>query len=130
MKVLLILGLIASGCVGQPTEVEDGVATSGDVDLEWAIFRGESIVSCIDAGASELRLTLHGLDRDAEQVATLGCYAGIGAVERIEPGEYDVSLQLVAPAGTVIVAAEVHDVVVAPGRTTPLGAIEFTLVAD
>jgi len=127
MKPLVFLCVLAAGCASGAVEVEEEVATSGDVDLEWAIFDGGQIISCVDAGASEVRILFHPLDQTAEQMEVLECYAGIGATGPIAPGDYDVELRLMSPAGGVVDMVEVHDVTVAGGRTTPLGAIEFSM---
>ena len=130
MKPLIFLCVLACGCAVEAVGVEEQVATTGDVDLEWAIFDGERIVSCIDASASELRLVLHGLDRDAELLEVISCYAGIGQVGPIAAGDYDVEVRLVSPAGGIIDTAVVHDVTIVGGRTTPLGPIEFAIGGD
>ena len=120
----ILLSVLLVGCVTEPADVGEQVATSGSFDLEWAIYDGAQWVSCIDAQASEVRIVAHALDRDAEDVHVLGCYAGIGETGAVAAGSYDVTLQLVSPAGGVVASVELHDVQVLDG-TTPLGPIEF-----
>jgi hypothetical protein len=127
MKPLVILCVLLAGCGTDAVEVGEEVATSGEVDLEWAIFETGQIVSCVDARASEVRVLAIALDRDAEQMEVLGCYAGIGAAGPVLAGEYDFQVQLVSPAGGIIDQVEIHDVSVAGGRTTPLGPVEFAI---
>ncbi len=130
MKPLIFLCVLAFGCAVEPVGVEEEVATAGEVDLEWAIFDGPRIVSCIDASASELRLVLQALDRDAEQMELVSCYAGIDQVGPIAAGDYDVEVRLVSPAGGTIDTVAVHDVTIVAGHSTPLGPIAFAIGTD
>ncbi len=120
----ILLGVLLAGCVTEPADLGEEVATLGSFDLEWAIYDGAQMVSCVDAQASEVRIVAHALDRDAEAIHVLGCYAGIGVTGAVAAGTYDVTLQLVSPAGALLDSVEIHDVEVVDG-TTPLGPIEF-----
>jgi hypothetical protein len=120
----ILLGVLLAGCVSEPADLGEEVATSGSFDLEWAIYDGAQMVSCVDAQASEVRIVAHALDRDAEDIHVLSCYSGIGETGAVQAGAYDITLQLMSPAGGILDSVELHDVNVADG-TTPLGPIEF-----
>ncbi len=121
---IALLALVLTACGTEAADVEQ-VGTSGSLDLEWAIFDGGELISCVDAGASELGLVAHALDRDGSENVRLSCYDGIAETGPLTAGAYDVELTLLSPSGAVVDRVELHDVSIDDGRTTPLGAIRF-----
>jgi hypothetical protein len=126
---VIFLAVLLTGCVSETTDLGDEVAKSGSFDLEWAIFDGvgdgAQIVSCVDAQASEVHVICHGQDGVADAVEVLPCYPGIGETGQVQAGSWDVELQLVSPAGDVIDAVSLEDVLVLGDTVTALGPIEF-----
>ncbi|RMH39662.1 MAG: hypothetical protein D6689_15915 [Deltaproteobacteria bacterium] len=119
---MISLALAVTACAAEPAAVGERVAGVGQIDLEWSIRAGGQVVSCVDAGATEVRI-------DADAVAgeraqwRLSCYAGIARTGPLAGGTYDVTVALVGPGGDVL------DAIALPGVEvdgfTPLGAVAF-----
>jgi hypothetical protein len=119
--------LLAGGCFEIDTSVDQNVLyeSSGEVSLEWLIVDSEGgLISCVDAGATEVEIAILG---DVETRERLSCFGGFAVVGPLAPGENLIEVSLIDPDGEPLVTAEVGEVEIPAGSTTPLGAVEFTL---
>ncbi len=123
-RAIVLIALVLTACSTEGVDVEQ-IGTTGSLDLEWAIFDGGDIISCVDAGASEVELVAHSLDRDGAETIRLGCYAGIAQTGPLAEGDYDIEIALLDPSGVLVDMVAIQDVAVGGGLTTPLGAIKF-----
>ena len=126
---LLVLSSIA--CVDSSLEDTTPAARletggEGTVSLEWAIFVGEDLNNCIDAGADSVVLVLSKGEREITQV--MGCLSGLAETTAIDSGDYEVAVRLVDYEGTTLDEVELGTLTIQPNRTTALGLVDFVLV--
>ena len=129
-SALLALGLCGSltACVEVELGLEeDPIALAGDateISLEWLIVDGGDLISCVDAGATEIEIAVLGA---TEQRQRISCFGGYAVIDGLSPGPSLVDVSLVGPDGELLVTAELGEVDVVAGVTNPLGAIELGL---
>lgn len=124
----LFFCLALGACVGvDMTGDERSAATAsegGEVSLEWLIVANDSLISCVDAGASVVELSIVG---EAEHLETVSCFGGFAVVSGLPSGSHQVEISLLAPDGSRLVSTDFGMVDIVEGATVPLGAIELSL---
>jgi hypothetical protein len=127
--LLALVGALAlPACAGLEQEPgEDEFALSGEgveLSLEWVIFDGETLLSCVDVGATELEIAVLG---ETEERRRISCFGGYAVIDGLAPGQAIIEVSLVAPNGALLMTSDVGEVSLRDGVTSPLGAVEFGL---
>ena len=128
-KILPLLGALSlTACLQLDMAGEDApvFAEGGaEISLEWIILRDGSAISCVDAGATEIEITVIGAASETRQRTS--CFGGFAVVDTEAAGMSYVEVSLVSPKGDRIVTAELGEVELVAGATVPLGAVELKL---
>lgn len=131
----LALAAGAAGCIGDQELVDDTAtadlaapAGQGTVSLEWSVYVGDEMLSCIDAGADSVELVAR--SPEEELVQSMPCLDGLAESAGIPGGSYALSVRLVDADGGALDSLELGMMTVAADQTTPLGAIEFVVAGD
>jgi hypothetical protein len=126
---ILVLAFTSLACVGEG-DVDDPLFTRdgqghGNISLEWAIYAGDMQQSCVDAGADAVEIVAQG---DMDSVTrSLACLDGVADTGTVVAGDYYMTVRLVDVEGTVLSNVDLGELVIEPGRTTALGAIDFVV---
>lgn len=128
--LLALMGFLAlPACAGLEDEssesADESSALSGEgieLSLEWVIQRGDTLLSCIDAGATEIEIAVLG---DTDERQRISCFGGYAVIDGLSEGSAIVEVSLVGPNGDLLMTSDVGDVALRAGVTNPLGAIAF-----
>lgn len=123
---LVLLSLPACAGVDLTGDQDQALAddAGGELSFEWQILDQGELVSCVDAGASEVEIAILG---DEERRERTSCFGGFAVIGELASGQHLVEISLVAPNGERLVTAEVGEVDIVEGATIPLGAVELPL---
>lgn len=126
---LALLSLaVAPACVGADMDIdEEPIALDGEgavLSLEWVILDGGEVISCVDAGASEIEIAVLGEDEERQRIS---CFGGYAVIDGLSAGAAFVEVSLVDPQGEHLVTTEVGEIDLQSDVTNPLGAIELGL---
>jgi hypothetical protein len=127
--LLALVGFLAlPACAGLGDDSvagEDSLPLSGDgtnLSLEWVIQRGDTLLSCIDAGATEIEIAVLG---ETDERQRISCFGGYAVIDGLSEGSAIVEVSLVGPNGDLLMTSDVGEVALRAGVTNPLGAIAF-----
>ncbi|MBT8496421.1 MAG: hypothetical protein KJO07_25465 [Deltaproteobacteria bacterium] len=135
LRILALAAVLLSSvaCLDDSLEDSGSIASlepsgEGNLSLEWAIFMGDEMHDCIDAGADSVELTLTG-DR-GEQTRVMACLSGLAETDAVGAGDYDAAIRLVDYEGNTLDQLELGTLTIQANRTTPIGAVDFVVVRD
>lgn len=115
---------VSPGCVGQESS-EDAFALSGEgveLSLEWTILDSETLISCVDAGATELEIAVLGATDERQRIS---CFGGYAVIDGLAAGLAVIEVSLVGPNGDLLMTSDAGEVALQAGVTNPMGAVEF-----
>lgn len=126
LKMLLLLTLVIPACVDVDLGGDDAVHSkdTAEISLEWIIVSSDSLLSCVDAGASEIEVAVFG---DSELRERTSCFGGFAVIDAQGAGTPLIEVSLVSPSGERLVTVELGEVELIPGATLALGAVELRL---
>jgi hypothetical protein len=136
LALLAGLALIGgAGCGddgGFPTDAAapDGSA-HGNVSLAWSLVDpGGQPITCDQVGASTVSVALRARGTLAGAVDSFSCNNSPTTSRALDPGTYDVTLELHAGATTLATVPEQRGIVIVDGMTTPLAPVTFVVDAS
>jgi hypothetical protein len=108
----------------------DGSAAHGTVSLAWSLqdLDGQPI-QCDQVGASTVSLALRARGQVAGAADSFSCNNSPSTSRVLDPGTYDVTLELHAGANTIATVPEQPGIVIVDGMTTPLAPVTFVVDA-
>ncbi len=95
-----------------------------ELSLEWLIVDGDELVSCVDAGASEIEIAVLGTEEARQRIS---CFGGYAVIDGLSEGLSLVEVSLVDPQGNRLVTADVGEIDLKASVTNALGAVELGL---
>jgi len=128
-RVFILAALIggSGGCGGGGGFPVDAIDSSvpGTVTLAWSLTDPSgNPITCAQIGASTISLQLQG-HRTAGVPVSLSCDLSPATSQMLAPDTYDISIELHGSGLTAVTAPDQNNVVVQPGRDTPLAPVVF-----
>ena len=118
------------GMVGQDAAPRpDAGPPGGTISMTWALYNGDVMTSCDEAGASQVTIEMVRQGEVTGEADVFNC-AGLRASTReIEPGLYDISVDLVNEQGDSLLTEpeQKYGLDVKLGQDTSAGVILFSL---
>jgi hypothetical protein len=136
-SLLVVLAIAAAaGCdseAGFPdARIPDATPVPGTFSLSWLVTdpsNGAS-VSCDDANATSVSITVREVDAGSGQVESFNCNGGAATSRPFPPGTYVLQFALRGPDGEVATAPQRDDIVITSGQDTPIGEITYEVQAQ
>jgi hypothetical protein len=131
----VLLAAFAAACGGDDAEeadastVPDANVPRGTMSLTFTITQGGEPATCEDVGAQLVVLSFINPDEGAGANATGNCSAGELLTQKINPGTYNVDIDLVGPGAASLLdePLEQDGVEVQADEDTALDAVTFEL---
>lgn len=142
----LILAAFLLGACGGDDDDDEGSGDGGVVDLDaapqpdarppggtismtWALYNGGVETTCDEAGASQVTIELVRQGEVTGEADVFNCSAARASTRELQPGTYDMTVDLVNQQGDSLLAEPVQQFgrVVTLGDDTSVGAILFDL---
>jgi hypothetical protein len=124
---LLVLVGACGGGGGRDAGVPDA-ASGGRFSLSWEITDGSAVLDCTRVGGSAIRVSAFPVGGGTAEIDVLPCTAGMGTTRPLEPGKYDVEIELRATQGSLAAPVRVKDAQLTRGGEINLGKHVFAVV--
>jgi hypothetical protein len=118
------------GVVGQDAAPQpDAGPPGGTISMTWALYNGDVVTTCEEAGASQVTIALVRQGEVTGEADVFNCSAARASTREIQPATYDMTVDLVNEQGDSLLAEpeQKFGLVVELGRDRPAGMILFGL---
>ncbi|HTJ47380.1 MAG TPA: hypothetical protein VL463_35015 [Kofleriaceae bacterium] len=110
--------------------VIDGKPPGGTLSMTWTLHEGASALACSDVGAQVVTVTIVPDNAGFGFIDTFSCTSLMGTTRSLDPGKYTLTVDLTGAAGSLVTTTtKFMHVDVASGQDTPLGAVDFMVLA-
>ncbi len=125
-------GLAGCGDDASPFDARtyDAEIPNGSMSLTWSIVDEGVARTCAEVGATTVTLSIVPDDQPFGTTDVLSCSNGMGGIDDILPGRYDVSVTMAGTAGMLGEPAGFPDIDIVSGQDSALGNALFEVDAD
>lgn len=128
-----VVWLVGPGCRDGGSSTDAGVVDAppagGTVSMTWRLSDGSNDLTCAQVAGISVRLTATPAQGGFATIDSFNCSAGQATSRTIEPGTYNIEVELNAPQGLLATSGRINGVEVTSGATTTLDEIVFELAA-